>query len=324
MVDTHYDLLSIAYVCYLKNDFTKIEKFASEIKNSGVKSIFANLYFESIDEMKEELHPNYYNENVSVLEMFKIGKLIIERYLPDIDFVYSIEGCDYIKTSELKSFYDEGLRSIILVWNTENIYGSGNRTNKGLTKEGIEFLNEAINLGIGIDLSHANEPTFYGMIDVIKDNINNGKKVLCYASHSNSRRLTDKKRNLTDEQLYAIKEVNGYVGVLSNAYFVSCGTTGTKKQQSREYLEHIIHISNIIGKDKVMLSTDDMRFVSDVDPDYGLAPIYNYLTIKEDIEKELLTYFNEEDTNNILFNNAYDNIVSILINNTEKKKLVFN
>lgn len=322
MVDAHYDLLSIAYVCYLKHDYTKIEKYTSEIKNSGVKSIFANLYFESAEEMKEELHPNYYNENVSVIKMFKISKMILEKYLPNIDFVYSIEGCDYIKKSELKELYDEGLRSIILVWNTENIYGSGNRTGKGLTKKGIDFLNEAIDLGIGIDLSHANEPTFYGMIDVIKENISKGKNVLCYASHSNSRRLTDKKRNLTDEQLYAIKEVNGYVGVLSNAHFVSCGTTGTKEQQSREYLEHIIHISSIICKDKVMLSTDDMRFVSDVDPDYGIAPIYNYLTIKEDIEKELLTYFNSEDTNNILFNNAYNNIVSIL-NNVEKKKLVF-
>ena len=323
MVDTHYDLLSIAYVCYLNNDYTKIEKFSEEIKNSGVKSIFANLYFESIEEMKEELHSNYYNENVPVIEMFKISKVILERYLPDITFIYSIEGCDHIKTSELKDFYAEGLRSIILVWNTENMYGSGNRTDKGLTLEGRKFLNEAINLGIGIDLSHANEPTFYGMIDVIKENINNGKNVLCYASHSNSRKLTDKKRNLTDEQLKTIKEVNSYVGVLSNAHFVSCGTNGTKKQQSREYLEHIIHISNIIGKDKVMLSTDDMRFVEDFDPEYGLAPIYNYLTIKEDIEKELLTYFDENDTNNILFNNAYYNIVSVLLGKDEKKKLVF-
>ena len=324
MVDTHYDLLTIAYICYLKNDYNKLEKFAEEIKNSGVKSIFANLYFESIEEMKEEMHPNYYNDHVSVLEMFKISKIILEKYLPDITFIYSIEGCDYVKTSELKKFYVEGLRSIILVWNTKNIYGSGNRTDNGLTKEGRDFISEAINLGIGIDLSHANEPTFYGMIDVIRENIKNGKKVLCYASHSNARKLHDIKRNLSDEQLIAIKEVNGYVGVLSNAHFVSCGTEGTKEEQSKQYLEHIIHVANIIGKDKLMLSTDDMRFASECDSDYGIAPIYNYLTIKEDIRKELLTHYNEEDTNNILYNNAYNNIVSVLLDKEEKKKLVFN
>ena len=35
--------------------------------------------------------------------------------------------------------------------NTENKYGSGNRTNKGLTKEGIEFINKAIDHMIKCD-----------------------------------------------------------------------------------------------------------------------------------------------------------------------------
>ena len=28
MVDAHYDLLSICYTCYLKNDYTKIQEIA--------------------------------------------------------------------------------------------------------------------------------------------------------------------------------------------------------------------------------------------------------------------------------------------------------
>ena len=97
MVDTHYDLLSICYICYLKNDYTKIEEIVKKIKNNkySIKCIFANLYFMSEEEMKEELHNNYYNPNISVLDMFKISKTILESYLPDIDFIYSIEGCDY-------------------------------------------------------------------------------------------------------------------------------------------------------------------------------------------------------------------------------------
>ena len=322
MVDAHYDLLSICYVCYLKNDYSKIEKFSQEIRNSGVKSIFANLYFMSKKEMIEELDINYYHEYTSVLDMFKIAKTILEYYLPDIEFIYSVEGCDYLEIGDLEPLYNEGLRSILLVWNEKNKYGSGNRSDIGLTKEGIDFINKAIELGIGIDVSHANVNTFYGILDVVKNNICSGKNVLCYASHSNSRALYDIKRNLTDEQLYALKEVNGLVGVLSNAHFISCGVEGTKKEQSKQYLEHIIHIANIVGKDKVMLSTDDMRFAGDIDPDYYDAPIYNYLTIKTQIEKELLTYYNEEDTNNILFNNAYNNIVKNLLE--KEKKLVLN
>ena len=136
MVDTHYDLLSICYVCYLKNDYSKIEKIANEIKNNNgnIKCIFANLYFMSKEEMKEELHENYYNCNISVLDMFKISKQILEYYLPNIEFIYSIEGCDFVDINDLDQLYNEGLRAIVPVWNTENKFGSGNRTNNGLTK----------------------------------------------------------------------------------------------------------------------------------------------------------------------------------------------
>lgn len=319
MIDTHYDLLSICYTCYLKNDNTKIKNIAEEIKQSGVKCIFANLYFMSQEEMIEELDSNYYNENVSVLEMFKISKQILEYYLPEIDFIYSIEGCDYIEEKNLEELYNEGLRSIILVWNTENKYGSGNRTNKGLTIDGINFINKAIELGIGIDLSHANEKTFYGLIEVIKENQRNGRDVICYASHSNSRKLCNRERNLTDKQLESIKEVGGLVGVFSNRNFISRDTLEPKENQKISYLRHIIHIANIIGVDNVMLSTDDMRFCADVDPEYGELPIFDYSEISSQIEKLLLTNFSQEETNNILYDNAYKKIINKLNKKTNIK-----
>lgn len=91
MVDTHYDLLSICYKCYLLNDYSLIEKYSKEIIESKVKCIFANLFFMSEKEMSDELHPKYYDKSVSVLEMFKISKSILNKYLPNIDFVFSIE-----------------------------------------------------------------------------------------------------------------------------------------------------------------------------------------------------------------------------------------
>lgn len=321
MIDAHYDLLSICYYCYIHNDYSKIERFASEIRQSEVKCIFANLYFQSQQEMNDELGTNYYREDVSILDMFRISKAILQKYLPDTEFIYSIEGCDYLKKEDLEPLYNEGLRSILLVWNTKSRYGSGIYTDSGLTLEGKEFLERAIDLGIGIDLSHANQPTFFGMIDVIKENQALGKSVICYASHSNANTLHYKLRNLTDEQLLALKEVGGLVGVLTNAHFVSCGTEGTKEEQQRQYIEHLIYIESIVGKDKVMLSTDNMTFMEDYDPDYGLAPIYNYVTMKSDIEKGLLKYYNAEDTYNILYGNAYNEIVSKLQYTNKKTHL---
>ncbi len=321
MVDTHYDLLSVCYTCYLKDDYTKIKNIAEEIRKSGVRCIFANLYFMSKEEMAEELDPNYYNENVSILDMFKISKRILTTYLPDTEFVYSIEGCDYLEIDELESLYNEGLRSIILVWNNKNKYGSGTRTDEGLTKEGIEFLNKAIDLGLCIDLSHANKKTFYGMINVIKENQKEGKNVITFASHSNARSLCDRDRNLDDEQLKAIKEVGGLVGVFSNRNFIVQDQSVSKEEQKRKYLKHIVHVSNIVGIDSVMLATDDMRFYGDADPEYYDLPIFNYSTMARETRDLLLTHFNHEETDKVLYSNVHDRIISNLKEEDLQKSL---
>ena len=320
MVDTHYDLLSICYTCYLKNDYTKIEKYAEEIKRSGIKGIFANLYFMSEEEMKKELHPKYFDSKVKILDMFKISKQILESYLPDIDFIYSIEGCDYLDISDLDDLYNEGLRSIILVWNNKSKYGSGNVTEDGLTKEGIKFLNKAIDLNIGIDLSHANKKTFYGMIEVIKENQRLGKSVVCYASHSNCRKLCDRKRNLDDDQIKSIKEVGGLIGLLSSRNFVTRNTLSTKIYQKEAYLKHVIYLYNLLGVDNIMLSTDDMRFLSDVDIEYNELAIFDYNRIVYDTKKLLLTHFNLEETNKIMYENVKTKVIDKLKPNNCKIK----
>lgn len=302
MIDTHYDLLTIAYLCYLKNDYRMLKEISTDIKTSGVKWIFANLYFMSEEEMVKELSKNYYNNNTSILEMFKISKKILNEYISGIDCIYSIEGCDYLNIDDLDALYDEGLRSIILVWNNKNKYGSGNRSDAGLTEEGRLFLNKAIELGIGIDLSHANKNTFFDMIDVIKDNIKLKKQVICYASHSNVRRLCNRDRNLTDKQIIALKEVNGLIGVFSNKNFI----TLEHKNFKWEYLKHIIYLENI------MLSTDDMKFLGDIDAYYLNSNIFNYNNITIEIKDLLIKYFSSNDINKIMFDNCYQKIIKNL------------
>lgn len=322
MVDTHYDLLTICYTCYLKNDYSKIEQITKDINNNkgNIKCIFANLYFMSKEEMIEELDQNYYREDVSILDMFKISKQILEYYLPNIDFIYSIEGCDYLDIDDLDALYNEGLRSIVLVWNTQNKYGSGNRTNIGLTYEGINFLNKAIDLGIGIDLSHANENTFNGIIEVIKENKRLGKEVICYASHSNSRTLCNRERNLTDKQLVEIKSVDGLVGVFSNINFINKTENLSYEEKCNSYLNHITHIANIIGIDSVMLSTDDMSFMADIDIEYADLPIYDYKNIYLEVIKTLQKEYNSSDIDNLTYKNAYQKIINKLNNNAKTKK----
>lgn len=314
MIDTHYDLLTIAYIAYLKNDYSYLEKISHYFNENNVIGVFANLYFMSKMEMFEELHPKYYQENISVLEMFKISKKIIDSYLPDTDILYSIEGADLIKGPlELEQLYDQGLDSLILTWNTKSKYGSGNRSNQGLTIKGEELLKKAISLGMGIDLSHANEKTFEGMIRIIKEEQRKGINVCTYASHSNSRSLCNRNRNLTDQQLREIKNVNGLVGVFSNRNFLVEDEVKDKvSTQEKEiaYLKHIEHISKIMGKDNTMLATDDMDFCKEVDQEYGEVQLFDYSSLSRKVYHVLESQYDQDTIFQMMYQNAKDKVLN--------------
>ena len=137
MIDMHYDLLSILYYCYLRNDFSYINDLQKYFNNNNVTGLIANLYFMSEEEMQTEMP----NTTIDVVKMFQISTELFKKFFPNIDVVFSIEGCDYIKdVSELKKLKDLGLGSILLVWNNKNKYGSGSKANEGLTKEGQNFI----------------------------------------------------------------------------------------------------------------------------------------------------------------------------------------
>ena len=143
MIDLHYDLLSILYYCYKKNDFSYIETIQKYYQNNGVRGVVANLYFMNEEEMKEELGELY--EPIDVVEMFRIATTLFRKYFPELDVVYSIEGCDYIDNlSQLEELSQLGLRNVLLVWNNKNKYGSGNRSSNGLSEDGKDFLRKSI------------------------------------------------------------------------------------------------------------------------------------------------------------------------------------
>lgn len=288
MIDMHNDLLTLAYTCYLKNDYSPLLNFNEMIHNGNVKGIVANLYFMSEEEMKDELDENYYNENISIIDMFKRSKSILNEYIKDVDFVYSIEGCDYLKIEDLKYLKEEGLNSILLVWNNPNIYGSGIRDNYGLTLEGKLFIEEAIKLNIGIDISHANKNTCMDILSIVKQN--NYK--LVYGSHSNIKTLFKHDRNLDDEELNMLKSVGGKLGLVAINIFA---------KDIDDYIEHIKYASDILGMDNVLVASDNIDYVCVNLKD---SKLWNYDKIYINLKDKLKKYFNDEQINKILYLNG--------------------
>ena len=309
MIDLHFDLLTKLYTSYLENDFTFIEEFSKNFNKYNVSGVIANMCFMSKKEMEEEYSKHYFDDSVSVVEMFMISKQLIEEYIDsDIKYIMSIEGCDYVDINDLDTLKELGLKAIVPVWNEKNRLGSGNRSDIGLTKEGVKFIWHAFELGLGVDLSHANKKTFDDIIDVARIAASTELEPIIYASHSNCYSLCDRDRNLTDEQLLKIKELNGVVGLFSNRGFVYKDSFKNKTDNELvkdKYLSHIKHLENLFGGiDNICLSTDDMTFCGDKDPDYNLCPIFNYSTIKNDLVTLLSKEYSKEDIDKLLYGNA--------------------
>jgi membrane dipeptidase len=128
--------------------------------------------------------------------------------------VLHFEGAEPISdVGELEAWYARGLRSLGLVWSRANAYAEGvpfrfpasPDTGGGLTPAGEELVRACNRLGILVDLSHLNERGFYDVARL--------SEAPLVASHSNAHALCPSTRNLTDDQLGAIAESGGLVGV---------------------------------------------------------------------------------------------------------------
>lgn len=140
------------------------------------------------------------------------------------------------------------------------------------------------------------------------------------ASHSNVESICPRERNLEDDQILAIKDLDGLVGVFSNRNFIvpeSLKERANQQEKEQYYLEHINHIVNLIGIDSVGVATDDMDFCKEADAEYGQVQIYSYDNIAKSVQSTLEQRYSIEDTYQIMYGNMkqrYD-----MINNKVRK-----
>lgn len=296
MIDMHYDLLSVLYYCYLRNNFRYVKELQGYFNDRNVHGIVANLYFMSEEEMQREMK----GRKIDVVEMFKISTELFRKYFPDLNVVFSIEGCDFIKNiDELRKLYELGLRSILLVWNNKNKYGGGTYATGGLTEEGKKFIWEAINLGITIDLSHMNRETFEDTVSILKEAKNKSLNPKVIVSHSDVYELFNHPRNITDEQIKMLKEFKPVMGLVSYSMFL------TDKDEEIEvlkdkYLNHIKHVIDILGINCVGISSDDMEYDSILLGNPVENIIFPYKDLKKEIYNLLIKEFSIEEVNKIM------------------------
>ncbi len=172
--------------------------------------------------------------------------------------VMHIEGAEGIDPDfiMLDVLHAAGLRSIGPVWSRPTIFGHGvpfrypssPDTGPGLTDLGKELVRRCNALKITIDLSHLNEKGFWDIAEI-------GNSPLV-ATHSNAHAVCPHSRNLTDDQLRAIRDTKGMVGLNYATCFLRADGRQDADTPIEDMLRHLDHLISVLGVDHVGLGSD--------------------------------------------------------------------
>jgi membrane dipeptidase len=146
----------------------------------------------------------------------------------------------------LSVYHRLGVRVIQICYNVKNFIGDGctERTNSGLSEFGINVIREMNRVGILVDLTHTGYQT---TMDAIKIS----EKPVIF-SHSNVFNLCTSPRNLKDDQIKAVAEKDGVIGVVGYPAFVTSNYQATVD----DLIDHIDYIRNLVGLRHIGIGMD--------------------------------------------------------------------
>jgi len=133
-----------------------------------------------------------------------------------IGYLLSLEGADsLLRLDFLERSWMEGLRAIGPAHYGVGRYALGHDQDGPLSAAGKDLLREMDRLGMILDVTHLCERTFWDALELFKGPV--------WASHSNCRALVDDPRQLSDDQIEALVERGGAIGVAFDAWMMVPG-----------------------------------------------------------------------------------------------------
>ncbi len=207
-----------------------------------------------------------------------------------LGMILSMESADSIVAPEQASlWYDQGLRVIGLAHYGPHPYAFGTGSDGPLPQQGKDLLHELDRLGMILDLTHTTDTCFFSALEHFEGPI--------LASHNNCRTIVTGDRQMSDEQLTAIIQRGGVVGVAFDSWMLKSGYTFTRgserlthprhdpKRTPREattianVADHIDHICQLAGNDQ------HVGIGSDLDGGFGTEQCPADLNSIADLQK---------------------------------------
>jgi membrane dipeptidase len=188
-------------------------------------------------------HPDRYAlaTTVDAIERAKAdGKLAVGL---DVEGVFSIGE----NTSLVELYYDLGVRWMLMVYNRQNLAGSGCHDDEdgGLTPLGRQIVDEMDRVGMVKCCTHTGYRT---AMDVLTST-----DVPTIFSHSNPRALKDHPRNITDEMIDACAATGGVIGINGIGPFL-----GDNDASVSRFVDHVDYVIDRVGPAHVGIGLDYM------------------------------------------------------------------
>ena len=147
----------------------------------------------------------------------------------------------------LEQMYHFGLRVVQLTYNNHNFIGAGcmEGNNAGLSTFGKKFVEKLNELGIVVDTGHCGKQT---TLDACTYST---KPVI--ASHTAAEQVFFHSRAKSDEEILAIAQTGGVVGIFAMPWFIA---ENPEQTTIEHVLDHIDYVVNLAGADHVGIGTD--------------------------------------------------------------------
>lgn len=128
-------------------------------------------------------------------------------------------------------------------YTTQEERDEARQSTQGLTDFGRDVVRTANQLGIVVDLAHANDRTFYDAVEL--------SEKPCIFSHGCVFDICPHWRGLTDDQIRALAEKGGVMGVAFYTKFIHPDAPSMDK-----LMDQVEHVINLVGPDHVGFGSD--------------------------------------------------------------------
>lgn len=166
----------------------------------------------------------------------------------------AIQGGNALDADEhaIEALDDSGVIAVTLVHLSRSGLGQTNApsggTDEGLTEAGRRYVEALDQRRIFVDLAHIGRKGFFDAVQT------HDRSLPLIVTHTGLSGVTPRWRNIDDEQLRAVAQTGGTVGIIFHGWYLGGGYW--RGGSIDRIVDHALHVATTVGEDHVSLGSD--------------------------------------------------------------------